>query len=152
MSEDSQGGLVVKNLPAKQEMWIQSLSWEDVLEKEMATHSRILAWEISWTEEPGGLQSMGLQNIRHELATKKKKKRQKSKYTITRGECNHAVSIITFQSNKIIFLAISPAISPIAASPGWCWEDKFLHRSILLKKEKISWKPLNTISNSWCHK
>ena len=40
----------------------------------MATHSRILAWEISWTEDPGGLQSMGLQNIRHELATKFKKK------------------------------------------------------------------------------
>ena len=42
-----------------QEMWIQSLSWEDLLEKEMATHSSILAWEILKTEEPGGLQSMG---------------------------------------------------------------------------------------------
>ena len=45
-----------------QEMWVQSLGWEDFLEKEMATHSSILAWEIPWTEEPGGLQSMGLQN------------------------------------------------------------------------------------------
>ena len=44
-----------------QEMWVQSLVWEDTLEKEIATHSSILAWEISWTEEPGGLQSMGLQ-------------------------------------------------------------------------------------------
>ena len=44
-----------------QDMWIQSLGWEDPLEKEMATLSGILAWEISWTEEPGGLQSMGLQ-------------------------------------------------------------------------------------------
>ena len=52
-------GSVVKNLPAKQEMQNRSLQWEDPLEKEMATHSSILAWEIPWTEEPGGLQSMG---------------------------------------------------------------------------------------------
>ena len=52
-------GSVVKNLPAKQEMQIRSLQWEDPLEKEMATHCSILAWEIPWTEEPGGLQSMG---------------------------------------------------------------------------------------------
>ena len=49
----------VKNLPAVQETWVQSLGWEDPLEKEMATHSSILAWEISWTEKHGGLQSMG---------------------------------------------------------------------------------------------
>ena len=49
---------MVKNLPAKQEVWVQSLSQEDSLEKEMATHSSILAWEILRTEEPGGLQSM----------------------------------------------------------------------------------------------
>ena len=48
-------GSVVKNLPAKQEMQVQSLGWEDPLEKEMATHSSILAWEIPWTERPGGL-------------------------------------------------------------------------------------------------
>ena len=51
----------VKNLPAVQETGVQSLGWEDPLEKEMATHSSILAWKISWTEEPGGLQSMGSQ-------------------------------------------------------------------------------------------
>ena len=50
---------MVKNLPAVQEMHIQYLGLEDPLEKEMATHSSILAWEIPWTEEPGGLQSMG---------------------------------------------------------------------------------------------
>ena len=44
-----------------QEMWVQSVGWEDPLEKEMATHSIILAWEISWTEEAGGLQSIGTQ-------------------------------------------------------------------------------------------
>ena len=48
---------LVKNLPAVQETWIQSLGWEDSLEKEMATHSSILAWKIPWTEEPGGLYS-----------------------------------------------------------------------------------------------
>ena len=47
---------LVKNLPVVQETWVQSLGWEDPLEKEMATHSRILAWEIPWKEEPYGLQ------------------------------------------------------------------------------------------------
>ena len=50
---------VVKNLPAVPETWVQSLGQEDPLEKEMATHSSILAWTIPWAEEPGGLQSMG---------------------------------------------------------------------------------------------
>ena len=48
------------------EMQVRSLGWEDPLEKEMATHSRILAWEIPWTEEPGGLQSMGSQRVGHD--------------------------------------------------------------------------------------
>ena len=56
---------MVKNPPAMQEMPIQSLGWEDPLEKEMATHSSILAWEIPWTEKTGGLQSMGSQKVRH---------------------------------------------------------------------------------------
>ena len=55
----------VKNLPTVQETGVWSLGWEDPLEKEMATHSSILAWKITWTEEPGGLQSMGSQNIGH---------------------------------------------------------------------------------------
>ena len=54
----------VKNLPAEQETWVQSLGWEDPLEKGMATHSSILAWKIPWAEEPGGLQSMGFQRVR----------------------------------------------------------------------------------------
>ena len=53
-----------------QEMWVQSLGREDALEKEMATHASILAWEIPWTEEFGGLQSMGPQRGRHDWATK----------------------------------------------------------------------------------
>ena len=54
---------MVKNLLAKLETWVQSLGQEDPLEKEMATHSSILAWETPWTEEPGGLQLMGLQTV-----------------------------------------------------------------------------------------
>ena len=57
---------MVKNLPALQETWIQSLGQEDPLEKGMANHSSILAWKIQWTEEPGGLQSMVLQRVRHD--------------------------------------------------------------------------------------
>ena len=53
----------VKNLPAVQEIQVRSLGQEDPLEMEMATHSSILAWRIPWTEEPGGLQSMGLQRV-----------------------------------------------------------------------------------------
>ena len=57
---------MVKNLPAMQETWVQSLGWKDPLEKGIATHSSILVWRISWTVEPGKLQSMGLQRVRHD--------------------------------------------------------------------------------------
>ena len=57
---------LVKNLPAVQETWVQSLGWEDPLEKGMATHAIIIAWEIPWTEEPGGLQSTGSQRVGHD--------------------------------------------------------------------------------------
>jgi len=57
---------MVKNLPAMQETWAQSLGQENPLEKGMATHSSILAWRIPWTDEPGRLQSMGLQRVRHD--------------------------------------------------------------------------------------
>ena len=56
----------VKNLPAMQKTWVQSLGQEDPLEKGIATHSSILAWKIPWTEEPGGVQSLGLQRVRHD--------------------------------------------------------------------------------------
>ena len=57
---------MLKNLPAMHETWVRSLGWEDPLEEGMATHSSILAWRILWTEEPGGLQSMGSQRARHD--------------------------------------------------------------------------------------
>ena len=56
----------VKNLPEMQKTWVLSLGQEDPLEKRMATHSSILAWRIAWTEDPGGLQSMGLQIVGHD--------------------------------------------------------------------------------------
>ena len=55
---------MVKNLPAVKKTWVQSLDWEDPLEKEMASHFSILTCRIPWAEEPGGLQSMGLQRVR----------------------------------------------------------------------------------------
>ena len=60
---------MVKCLPTMQESRVQSLGWEDLLEKEMATHSSILAWKIPMTEEPGRLQPMGLQRVGHNWAT-----------------------------------------------------------------------------------
>ena len=69
---DTEGfpGGSVKNSPAMWETWVWSLGWEDPLQEGMATHSSILAWRIPWTEEPGELQSMGSQRIRHNWATK----------------------------------------------------------------------------------
>ena len=61
----------VKRLPIMQETWVQSLGQEDPLENEMATHSSTLAWKLSWTEEPGRLQSMGLQRVGHSTFTAK---------------------------------------------------------------------------------
>ena len=57
---------MIKSLPAVQEIHFRSLAWEDPLENRMATHSSILAWKIPWTEEPGRLQSMGSQRVRHD--------------------------------------------------------------------------------------
>ena len=60
---------MVENLPVMQETWVRSPSWEDPLEKGIATHSSILAWRIPWTEEPSGLQSMELQRVGHDRST-----------------------------------------------------------------------------------
>ena len=60
---------MVKNLPAMRETWVQSLCWEDSLEKELASHSSILAWRIPWREEPGGQESTGLKRAGHDWVT-----------------------------------------------------------------------------------
>ena len=61
---------MVKNPPPEGDTWIRSLCWEGLLEKDMANNSNILAWKISWREEPGGLQYMGSQRVRHDSANK----------------------------------------------------------------------------------
>ena len=73
LNMDFPSGSAVKNPPVMQEPWVRSLGREDPLEKEIATHSSILAWEISRTEEPGGLQSMGSQRAGHDVATKQQR-------------------------------------------------------------------------------
>ena len=65
MGLDFPDGSAIKNPPVMQEVWVRSLGREDPLEKEMATHSSILAWRIPWTEEPGGPQSIGSQSVGH---------------------------------------------------------------------------------------
>ena len=60
---------MVKNMPAMWETWVQFLGWEDLLEKELATHSSSLAWRIPWTEEAGGLQFTGWQRVGHDWVT-----------------------------------------------------------------------------------
>ena len=66
LGSGSDGKVSAYNAQYLQELWVQSLGQEDPLEKEMATHSSIFAWRILWTEEPGGLQSMGLQRVGHD--------------------------------------------------------------------------------------
>ena len=78
----------VKHLPAMRETWVWSLGWEDPLEKEMATHSSILAWRIPWTEEPGRLQSTGSQRVGHGWVTSLS---FSSFFTSVWDECNCAV-------------------------------------------------------------
>ena len=72
---------IVKNMPSIQEIWVQSLGWEDPLEKEMATHSSSLAWRVLWTEEPGRLQSTGLQRVVDDWVT--------NTFIILWGTCLH---------------------------------------------------------------
>ena len=69
---------MVKNSPAKQEMRVPSLGWDDPLEKEMATHSSVLDWQIPWTEESGWLQSMGWRRAGHDLLTKQQQQHSRS--------------------------------------------------------------------------
>ena len=98
---------MVKNLPAMQETWVPSLDWEDPLEKKMITHSSILDWEIPRTEEPGELQSMGLQRVRHNLETQQQ---QKGLYYVpetdldagkySRNKIESILELMAFTSNK----------------------------------------------------
>jgi len=78
---------MIKNLPAMQETQVQSLDWEDPLEKEKATHSNILAWVKPWTEEPGRKQSMESQRVRHDRATNTHTHTHTHTHTIVHQSC-----------------------------------------------------------------
>ena len=92
---DSLVAQTMKNLPAMQETWVQSLGQEDPLEKEMATHSSILAWRIPWTEEPGGLQFMVSKRVRHDRVT--------NSFTLIFSEAAYQVSFSPMTHELIFF-------------------------------------------------
>ena len=93
------GGSVVKNLPAKPETVVWSLGWEDPLEKEMATHSSLLAWEIPWTEEPGKLVK-GSKRVKHNLLIKPSPPNFCRMLNLTKSQYSHPYSVL----NNIIIL------------------------------------------------
>ena len=97
----------VKHLPAMWEAWVRSLGQEDPLEKEMATHSSILAWRMPWTEEPGGLQSTGLQRVRHDWATS-------LSFFSSRGRCWSATNVMVAQNGW-------SWLEELGCSFFWCW-------------------------------
>ena len=86
----------VKNLPVMQETqerWVQSLGQENPLEKEIEPHSDILAWEVPWTGEPGGLQFIGSQSVRHSWVTNHREgSRKKTQITSIRNKCGHVTT------------------------------------------------------------
>ena len=126
-----------------QETWVWSLGWEDPLEKEMATHSSILAWRISWTEEPGGLQSMGSQRVGHDWAT--------NTHTDTHISNKEAVSLpnkyIKINNGRALFLTHYSTSMARTALPHEStkstqsslvkWMDTFLKEG---RRREESWK------------
>ena len=103
---------MVKSLPAVWETQVRSLGQEDPQEKEMATHSSTLAWEIPWTEEPGGLQSIGSQRFRHNWATSQQQKQTKSSLT---GTAARGFSLASSPSSHVPLLFPSVPLSPNSA-------------------------------------
>ena len=101
----------VKNLPATRETWVWSLGWEDPLEEDMATHSSILAWRIPMEEEPGGLQSMGSQRVRHDWVTK-----PSTQHNVYIRRIEEMVCKITY-NNSFYSLCGGPLGKPLDKSP-----------------------------------
>ena len=115
---------MLKNLPAMWETWVRSLGWEDPLEKGMATHCSILVWRIPWTEEPGGLQSMGLQRVRHDWAIFTWTTLQLNcsfPHFLKQRWCNQLIRNSEMKlKNKITKLRTCFKISPIPSVLCWC--------------------------------
>ena len=97
---------MIKNLPPvqeTQEMRVRSLGWEDPMEEEMATHSSILAWGIPGTEEPGGLQFMGLQRVGHDLATQDAPMHEK----LFEAQITPSFLVLSPKFDRVIFIDIN---------------------------------------------
>ena len=103
-------GPVEKNPPPKQETWVWSLDWEDPLEKGMATHSSILAWEIPWTVEPGGLQSMGSQRVGHDRATRQQQQQVSLGWIEKAGQVFWLLSRSHLILRKVMIMSFSEAL------------------------------------------
>ena len=111
----------MKNLPAMQGTWVRSLGWKDLLEKGTATHSSILAWEVPWAEEPGGLQSMGLQKVGHDGATKQKLEYKLFSARIWNTAFKALQGLPTFQAPGaicLLFADFTPANRSSLLEPG----------------------------------
>ena len=127
----------VKNPPAMQETQVRSLAWKDPLEKGMATHSSILAWRIPWTEEPGGLQSMGSRRVGHNWVTnthihKKMSYLKKKKQTHFTSEIPRALSISKLKS---------PFLPP---TPQQEWRHKNKVKEVVMKRKEDAFTLLTT--------
>ena len=88
------------------ETWVQPLDWKDALEKEMATHSCILVWEIPWIEEPGRLESTGLHTVGHDLATEQQQQKITRKKIVKTYKIQASIFIIRVSIHKIIFVKL----------------------------------------------
>ena len=93
---------MVKRLSTMWETWIPSLGWEDPLEKEMAIHSSTIAWKIPWTEEPGRLQSMGLQRVGHDWATSPSPLHIFKQYAVLICLCLNFIKIVSYYTYFLI--------------------------------------------------
>ena len=142
---------MVKHLPAMQKTWVQSLGWEDLedLEKEIATHSSILAWRLPRMEEPGRLQSMGLQRVRHDWATSLHdylslwifiRPLRSKKFTLNYVNNSHNLQWIMFQS-----IQLSRSIMSDSATP---WTEHIRHPCPSPTPGACS---NSCPSSSWCH-
>ena len=116
MTRDSLVAQTVKNLPATQDTWVQSLGWEDPLEKRMVTLSSNLAWRIPWTEEPGRLQSVGLQRVGHDWVTKPNQRCLE----VGLGSSLNSKSLLVWKKQKTILCTMSPSSHQVSRkNPGW---------------------------------
>ena len=113
---------MVKCLPAMWETWVQSLGWEDPLEKEMATHSSTLAWKTPWTEEPGRLQSVGSQRVGHDWTTS---------LSLSLLTCKMGITILHIHRTGRIKLDIYQSFSMVLSAKEGLFSRFYYHHSPL---------------------